>query len=581
MKKMKLLTASLALALVLGACGNGSNGNGGGGNSSSANGGSNTASSNTGSNAAGDDGSSTAPQLSGDNLAYEKYNDPVTLNIGFKIPDDKLKDGDTNDNNIVSRYFESLTNIKVVHAWEAKGDDAFKQKVNLAIASDDLPDAVVVDRNQLRKLIDNDMLEDLTDSLDKYGSKLVKDIYASTEGRALADATFDGKVYGLPNVAIDADAPSLLWVRQDWLDKLKLPAPQTMDDVEKIAQAFVQQDPDGNGKNDTVGITGDKQVVYGQKPNPNGFDSIFSAFHAFPKNWIKDADGNIVYGSITPENKEALAKLADWYKRGLIDKQFALYKETQEPIVANKTGIFFGPWWMPYWPLADSVTNDTKAEWRAYAAPADASGKFVTHMAPVTDRYIVVRKGYEHPEAAVKMLNVFTRYERRQDNSADAKKLDDYAAETGVHIRNFYPFDLLLDYADAVVKRYNDVQQALEGKIDPNTFDPDTKLVYDFTVLDKENPKKNMDAWKPATAYAYGGKVLAETDMEKVYSVFYGMTRTMETKWTTLEKLENETFLKIIVGDLPLDAFDDFVAQWKQLGGDQITKEVTDAVNDK
>ncbi|MDO7907601.1 extracellular solute-binding protein [Paenibacillus sp. JX-17] len=561
MKRTKLLTASLVLAFALGACSSGSTGESGSTDSS------------------GKTDSGKSANLTSDDLAYGKYKEPVTLNIGFKIPDDKLKDGDTNDNNIASRYFESITNIKVVHSWEAKGDDAFKQKVNLAIASDDLPDAVVVDRNQLRKLIDNDMLEDLTGALDQYGSKLVKDIYNSTDGRALADATYDGKLYGLPNVAIEADAPSLLWVRQDWLDKLKLPAPKTIDDVEAIAQAFATQDPDGNGKNDTVGLTGDKQVVYGQKPNPNGFDSIFSAYHAFPKNWIKDADGNVIYGSITPENKEALTKLADWYKRGLIDKQFALYKETQEPIVANKTGLFFGPWWMPYWPLADSVTNDTKAEWHAYPAPADASGKFVTHMAPVTDRYIVVRKGYEHPEAAVKMLNVFTRYERRQDTSEEAKKLDNYAAETGVHIRNFYPFDLLLDYADAVVKRYNDVQQALKGSVDPNTFDPDTKLVYDFTVLDNENPKKNMDAWKPANAYAFGGKVLAETDMEKVYSVFYGMTRTMETKWATLEKLENETFLKIIVGDLPISAFDDFVTKWKQLGGEQITKEVAEIAN--
>jgi putative aldouronate transport system substrate-binding protein len=575
--KAKLLLTTLALSVVLSACGNN--------NSTSEkptnNKNEQTQTNTSNSNAAGTNSScKDAASASGDDLAYQKTAEPVTLNIGFKIPDDKLTDGDTNDNNIASRYFESLTNIKVVHSWEAKGEDAFKQKVNLAIASNDLPDAMVVDRNQLRKLIDNDMLEDLTGTYEKYGSKLVKDIYASTKGKALDDATSDGKLYGLPNVAIEADAPSLLWLRQDWLDKLKLPVPKTIDDIGKIAQAFATQDPDGNGKPDTVGLEGDKQVVFGQKSSPNGFDSIFSSYHAFPKNWIKDASGTVVYGSITPENKEALAKLADWYKHGLIDKQFALYKETQEPIVANKTGLFFGPWWMPYWPLADSVTNDTKAEWKAYAVPTDAAGKFVTHMAPVTDRYIVVRKGYEHPEAAVKMLNVFTRYERRQDpNTAEVKKLDDYAANTGIHIRNYYPFDLLLDYSDAIVKRYNDVQKAMKGEVDPATFDPDTKQVYDFSMLEKENPKKNMDAWKPAKAYEFGASVLANEPIDKVFSVFYGVTRTMEMKWATLEKLENETFLKIIVGDLPVSAFDDFVAQWKKLGGDQITKEVTEIAN--
>ena len=86
------------------------------------------------------------------------------------------------------------------------------------------------------------------------------------------------------------------------------------------------------------------------------------------------------------------------------------------------------------------------------------------------------------------------------------KKLDDYAAKTGIHIRNYYPFDLLLDYSDAVVKRYNDVQKAMKGEVDPATFDPDTKQVYDFSMLEKENPKKNMDAWKPAKAYEFGSQ---------------------------------------------------------------------------
>ncbi len=82
-----------------------------------------------------------------------------------------------------------------------------------------------------------------------------------------------------------------------------------------------------------------------------------------------------------------------------------------------------------------------------------------------------------------------------------------------------------------------------------------------------------------AKAYEFGASVLANEPIDKVFSVFYGVTRTMEMKWATLEKLENETFLKIIVGDLPVSAFDDFVAQWKKLGGDQITKEVTEIAN--
>ncbi|WP_342422015.1 extracellular solute-binding protein [Paenibacillus sp. FSL E2-0178] len=515
-----------------------------------------------------------------DAAAYGRYEEPVVMRIGFKVPDSRLTTGDSNDNNPISRYLESLTNIRVIHSWEAKGEEPFTQKAQLAIDSNDLPDAMVVDRDQLSKLISNDMIEDLTDTYEQYGSGLIKDMYDSTHGEALADAQRGGRLYGLPNVAIHADSTSLLWVRQDWLDRLELPAPRTLGDIEAIARAFIDKDPDGNGKRDTVGISAYKNIVYGTKPYVNGLDAVFSAFHSFPTNWIKDSSGNVVYGSVTPETRKALGQLAAWYKQGLIDPEFALYKETQEPIIAGKAGIFFGPWWMPFYPLSEAVAQDTKAEWRAYAAPLDESGIFVAHIAPVTDRYLVVRKGYEHPEAVVKLLNVFTRLERRRDpNVEEVGKLDDFAAQTGIQPRAYYPFDLLIDYSDAIEKHYADIQQALHGKIDPDALDPDTRLIYDRWLAEEEQPKKNLEGWKAANAYKYGVAVLSTTAVEGVRSVYYGSTLHMAAKWPALQKLESETFLNIIVGDAPLSSFDEFTVKWMSMGGGQITREVTQIVN--
>ncbi|WP_276356788.1 extracellular solute-binding protein [Cohnella caldifontis] len=519
------------------------------------------------------------PEAADEEKAYGKYGTPITLRIAFKIPESRLAPGDTNDNNPVSRYLESLTNIKVVHAWEAQSEEDFRQKADFAIAAGDLPDAMVVDRDQLKRMIRNGQAEDLTDIYQEYASSLVKGIYDSTNGTALREASSNGKLYGMPNVAIEADAPSLLWVRKDWLDRLGLQPPKTLADIGNVARAFAFRDPDNNGKRDTVGLSGTKAVVYGQKPNVGGFDTIFSAFHAFPKNWIRDPDGNVVYGSIAPENKEALALLAEWYKQGWLDRQFVLYQEPGKPILENRSGLLFGPWWMPYWPLSAAIAEDTKAEWRAYAVPLDTQGKFVTHAAPVTDRYLVVRKGYAHPEAAIRLLNAFTRLERWRDpHAAEVRELQNYAAQTGIQFRHYYPFDLLLDYSDAIEQRSDNVRKALAGEIDPNGFDPDTKTVYDFALEDKENPKKNLDAWKTAQSYLVGGNALTEAPMVEVRSLFYGTTPTMETKWDGLQKLENETFLQIIVGDKPVSAFDDFVREWRTSGGDRITEEVAQIV---
>ena len=53
----------------------------------------------------------------------------------------------------------------------------------------------------------------------------------------------------------------------------------------------------------------------------------------------------------------------------------------------------------------------------------------------------------------------------------------------------------------------------------------------------------------------------------------------METKWATLQKLEDEYIMKIIFGEYVVDDFDKFVSEWKRLGGDEITAEVNAQMN--
>ena len=62
---------------------------------------------------------------------------------------------------------------------------------------------------------------------------------------------------------------------------------------------------------------------------------------------------------------------------------------------------------------------------------------------------------------------------------------------------------------------------------------------------------------------------------------FFGKTETMSTKWANLEKLEIETFVKIITGEKSVDYFDEFVTTWNQMGGEDITKEVQAEVDAK
>lgn len=523
---------------------------------------------------------------------YGKAAETVTISIAQKLPpgDAGLPAGETVENNVLTKFYEDNLNIKFNREWSAVQGDPYDQKVMLAIASREIPDAMMVNEEQLRMLVKANLVEDLTDTFNQYASPKMKELQVDlAENKALETATFDGKLYAIPSIAIKGDAVTVLWVRKDWLDKLSLPEPKTMDDIENIAKAFVDNKLGGAN---TVGLTGPNtpELANDKGNRSHGFDAIFSSYHSFPGNWIKNKEGNVTYGSIEPETKEALAKLRDLYGKGLIDKEFFLRENPNELFLSGQNGMFFGPWWMGWGDLTQSFTKNPDAQWKAYAAPTDKDGKLVTHLQPVSRDYLVVRKGFEHPEMLVKGVNLRVGLDRQASDIP--KELSDYYStkigSTGIS-STLDIFRVNADDIDAVSHRRHDILDALDGKIDPSTLAPEVQDAYnlakaymdDRTVV-KYYPKaiedgKALVETGSFQAYVIGGAPL-DNEYEEVSSLLYSPTATMKTRWANLLKLEDETFLKIVIGGAPLDSFDSFVKQWRQLGGDTIIKEVEEAI---
>ncbi|MDQ0495523.1 hypothetical protein QOZ95_003703 [Paenibacillus brasilensis] len=71
--------------------------------------------------------------------------------------------------------------------------------------------------------------------------------------------------------------------------------------------------------------------------------------------------------------KPGLQKLSEWFKKGYISQEAALWDEnkTSEPAVAGTAGIIPGPYWMSGWPLYDTVK---KCAERRMEADQDSSG---------------------------------------------------------------------------------------------------------------------------------------------------------------------------------------------------------------
>lgn len=521
---------------------------------------------------------------------FGKYEETVVINIGKSVdPTAKLPDGDTHENNQYTRHIKEHLNIEVRHEWEAASGNDYNQKVNLAIASNDLPDAMVVNNTQFRQAVRAGQLQDLTEAYNLYASPVMRQMMDKTEGRAQEAVTFDGKMMALPNLPVPDDGYSLMWIRKDWLNKLGLEVPMTVDEIEEVARAFVENDPDGNGKDDTVGIIGPQSggLLYANFLSSTnityGFGPIFTAHKAFPGFWLKDSDGKIVYGSILPETKEALAKLRDWYEKGLIDKEMGIRKDSNELMSSGQAGIFFGPWWMGY-AFSDAVNNNPDANWQAYASPLDANGEYNTTMGAVSTEFLIVRKDYEYPEAVIKMNNLLIRDESKFDLSKGGP--------------GFYPLRVPMAAPDESKVTIDALRDVLNGNKEPEDFDDPAYAPYKLLLNDVENvrdvklePYDNTDiqywdleardgAWMRLYSLLVGAAPIYETEMNRVYSEIYYQTKTIESRWANLQKLEDETFMKIIMGAAPLDEFDKFVEEWKKQGGDIITAEVEEAVKE-
>ena len=79
----------------------------------------------------------------------------------------------------------------------------------------------------------------------------------------------NGKYYGMPFITQYSVANTLIVMRQDWLDNLGLSYPQTLDEMKDVMLAFTNDDPDGDGQNNTYGYTAEK---------PGQFDWVFFAY---------------------------------------------------------------------------------------------------------------------------------------------------------------------------------------------------------------------------------------------------------------------------------------------------------------
>lgn len=508
----------------------------------------------------------------------QKYEEPVTVHF-VRSTDDTLDANyfsqhpdKTMTDNLWCDLFRDELNIIVEYDWIVKSGDEYNTKLAAELAIGDIPEFVNVTALQAKQLYEAGMIMPLDEIYAEYATEQTKAVMLETGTSPFDAVTFDGKLYALPVVGETLMIADLLWIRTDWLEKLGLEAPTTMDELIAVAKAFVAADFDGNGVNDTVGI-GISKDMWNQLFTLKGF---FNAFDSYPNIWVEDENGQLVYGATLPGTKTALETLHQMYVDGLIDPEFGIKDDGKvaEATTAGKCGILFGAQWNSIYPLQNNKNLEPDGQWQAFPI-VSATGKPVKAMTDVgTTSWTVVRKDVAHPEAVVKMYNLFIDkcWGPENENGVYYAPLDSESIWKLSPVTPTKPDKNLNAFLDLEAARQSGDYSGVKGE--------------GYSILQKlqafeSGSEEGFALWGWERIYGAGGAygVLNYYKENGLYQdqLFVGApTETMTYMMTTLDDMRDECFVKIILGEESIDAYDEFVANWMAMGGEQITAEVNE-----
>ena len=520
----------------------------------------------------------------------------VKITMGRKVVTNAmLPEGqDVEENALIWKTEEEL---KIDLVDEFNGVDAdYDQKVSMAMTSGSIPDIMRVSTlAEVIELYENEMIMDLTDVYESTANDRIKEKYNSfPEGLGLDRARIDGGLYALPAANGDV-APIICFMRADWIDALGLTVDAdedrvlTYQEIIDVARAFKAGNVEG--VDNPLGLC-INEIIWREGEGAYGLNFIANAFNAWPDTWYVE-NGELVFGSVQPQVKDFLKVAAELYADGTLDPQVGTreFDAVTETMVNGQFGMCFGAGHCPNWGLVNVYAMDNDADYKCFLV-SDLEGVIRhKHSDSAESGYIVVSSECKYPEVAVEILNLwfgYTEAEKKAFYESDERvnELSEMGTDFAVG-----PYRISLNYYTANLEnaQMQDAwlagEMTLEEAAKINVSINDWAKSYDAFMANQADPSVALDAndWKVYTsrfeAYSLMSVLDAYEKQEWLTPVFPAIT---DSRWATLKDLQQQTYLKMIKGEMDIDAeWDNFVQQWNDLGGAEITADAAKSLGIK
>ncbi|MCM8900816.1 extracellular solute-binding protein [Caldicoprobacter algeriensis] len=419
------------------------------------------------------------------------------------------------DNDPIKQIIEKDTNTKFNVIIPPPNE--YAEKVQIAVASGDYPELIQFMGGMDWKTLAQQGAFIPIDDLLQYGPNLQKII--PEENWNLVK--MDGKIWGVP--LLNVRNPVQLFIRLDWIEELGLGDGwedklgeenfKTIDDFYNVLKAFKEH------KNATYTCNG-----------IGGLAPLFGAFGVMPGSDFYIKEGNeILRVTQHPRMKDALAWINKLYQEGLIDPEFITNKSEQltNKALEGRAGMVYDIWNLPFrLDVQHKIQEiDPNAKWVRTNPPKGPEGyAYLKDDSRVMDGVFMISAKAKDPKRLIQFL----------DYLIDGKgyEVSQYGIE-GIHF----------------VRKDGKIEFTEEGKAE-------WVAVYG----------KMRHIWDPDFWYAKYSKYaenLEDAAMENPVLLNVAEAFTPGPIWkqygADLNRYEQEMLLKFIIGEEPLDKWDEYV----------------------
>ncbi len=532
----KLLTLALAASLLLSAC----------------------ATAETEPSSQGGGTTSTAGTTSTGGDAEDDEPEMRTITILNGMMEDHPPDVLPNESFYAVDLNKALEEINVEIDWILINRFTLTEQKNILINTGDFPDVVPVTQAEMINWADDGILVPLTQYWDEHYPEIDKYL----DEKSLLKGQYNGEQYGILWPSNNLGSPNQMYIRTDWIENLDMEMPTNPEELYDVLYAFTFGDPDGNGVDDTFGISDHESF--------RGTSTIQSYWDVYWDYW-SEVDGEIIPDFIRPEMKEVLTYLNKLYADGIFDKDTLVQDMTmlEQKFESGVVGMMGSASWtqnsrtIPN--LQKVVEGSTVDTWFAFN-DGEQTDTIINTPGGGT-RAVTVE--CEHPEAVLDFFNFMI---SENDSMAPVQAFNyDIVGRESIFEENYTVLGdkFVTDLSPTVLSGEAAVNRSIMisyNTVGGFTGSLDADGAVEYAELRVENGTVPSDLFiKDLEAvlehYEYNDLQISGP----VYAEY----------WTDIKTFWDETKVGIISGTMDISAFDDFVNYFYDSNGQAIIDEIT------